>query len=131
MVRAWFGANLLGAVFVPVNTAYRGNLLEHVIGVVEPKIAIVHADLIGRLHGIQLSTLETIVVIGPQANIPHGLRGCGPEVLHGAPLSSGELPDVHPWDVQSIVFTSGTTGFRRGFCRAIRILLKCRSVVAR
>ena len=28
-VRAWFGANLVGACFAPLNIAYRGRLLEH------------------------------------------------------------------------------------------------------
>src|SRR5947209_4710667 len=29
--QAWFGINYLGAVFAPVNTSYRGRLLEHVL----------------------------------------------------------------------------------------------------
>ena len=33
-LRVWFGLNYLGAVFVPINTAYRGSLLEHAIGAV-------------------------------------------------------------------------------------------------
>ena len=31
LVRAWFAINYLGAVFVPLNTAYRGASLEHTI----------------------------------------------------------------------------------------------------
>ena len=30
-VRVWFAINWLGAVFVPVNLAYRGHMLEHVV----------------------------------------------------------------------------------------------------
>ena len=30
-LRVWFGINWLGAVYVPINTAYKGHLLEHVI----------------------------------------------------------------------------------------------------
>src|ERR1700754_573826 len=41
IVRVWFGANLLGMTFVPVNIAYRGKLLEHVIENIEPEIAVV------------------------------------------------------------------------------------------
>jgi len=29
-LRVWFGINWLGAVYVPINTAYKGRLLEHV-----------------------------------------------------------------------------------------------------
>jgi len=28
-VRVWFGINWLGATYVPINTAYKGKLLEH------------------------------------------------------------------------------------------------------
>ena len=31
MVLTWFAANYLGAVFVPLNTAYRGDVLAHVV----------------------------------------------------------------------------------------------------
>ena len=31
MVLTWFATNYLGAVFVPLNTAYRGQVLDHVV----------------------------------------------------------------------------------------------------
>jgi carnitine-CoA ligase len=31
VVRFWFAVNYLGAVYVPINTAYRGNVLAHVV----------------------------------------------------------------------------------------------------
>ena len=33
-LRVWFGVNYLGAVYVPLNLAYRGRLLEHAVAVV-------------------------------------------------------------------------------------------------
>ena len=30
-LRVWFGLNYLGAVYVPINLAYRGGILEHVV----------------------------------------------------------------------------------------------------
>ena len=30
-LRVWFGINWLGATYVPINTAYKGRLLEHVL----------------------------------------------------------------------------------------------------
>src|ERR1700712_6052893 len=32
-LRVWFGLNYLGAVFVPINLAYRGNLLQHTVNI--------------------------------------------------------------------------------------------------
>ena len=49
-LRAWFGLNYLGAVFVPINTAYRGALLEHAIALSEARLVIAHAELCPRLR---------------------------------------------------------------------------------
>ena len=35
----WFGLNYLGAVYVPMNTAYKGNLLEHLVTLSDAKLA--------------------------------------------------------------------------------------------
>src|SRR4029079_15264336 len=48
-VRVLFAANYLGAVSVPVNIAYRGRLLEHVIRNSEAKLMVLHAELQSRL----------------------------------------------------------------------------------
>jgi len=44
-LRVWFGANLLCAVYVPLNTAYRGRLLEHVVGTSLAQVMVAHATL--------------------------------------------------------------------------------------
>ncbi len=36
-MRVWFGINWLGAVYVPINTAYKGGLLEHVLDNAGPR----------------------------------------------------------------------------------------------
>jgi crotonobetaine/carnitine-CoA ligase len=53
-LRVWFGLNYLGAVFVPLNLAYRGNLLQHALKLSEARLGIVHADLHQRLGDIDL-----------------------------------------------------------------------------
>ena len=62
-LRVWFGLNHLGAVFVPLNLAYRGNLLKHALGLAEARLGIVHADLHRRLGEVELTTLREIVVL--------------------------------------------------------------------
>jgi carnitine-CoA ligase len=42
-LRVWFGLNFIGAVFVPINTAYRGAILEHAIRLSEARLMIAHA----------------------------------------------------------------------------------------
>lgn len=114
-LRVWMGLNFLGAVFVPLNLAYRGNLLRHALKLSEARLGIVHADLHQRLGEVELSALREIVVLGGHAEPVAGL-----EVHAAAMLDSDdevapqtERP-IAPWDMQSIIFTSGTTGPSKG-----------------
>ena len=74
IVRVWFAINWLGAVYVPINTAYRGNLLAHVIANGDASVMIVGADLVERLVPIDRAALTTLVVAGGGAPAIDGLR---------------------------------------------------------
>ncbi|WP_236700414.1 AMP-binding protein [Allosalinactinospora lopnorensis] len=114
-LRVWFGANLLGAVHVPINTAYRGGLLEHVIRNSGAGVLVAHAELAERLAGIDLADVHTIVVIGEYGGPRLPVRVVDGDILS---LGSGRVPDpprpVEPWDPQMIIYTSGTTGPSKG-----------------
>ena len=43
-LRVWFGINWLGATYVPINTAYKGRLLEHVLRNAGARILVMHAS---------------------------------------------------------------------------------------
>src|SRR5689334_15950979 len=62
--RLFLGINFIGAVYVPLNTAYRGQLLSHAIGLSKAKVAIIDATLMPFLEDVPLGTLEKLVVIG-------------------------------------------------------------------
>jgi carnitine-CoA ligase len=114
-LRVWFGANQLGAVYVPINTAYRGRLLEHVIDNSGARFLVVHADLVPRLQGIRLGRLEHVIVVGPPTTLPSTLTGHTAQAL----TPSHVLPRVvdspaEPWDPYAIIYTSGTTGPSKG-----------------
>ncbi|TCO62109.1 AMP-binding protein [Actinocrispum wychmicini] len=116
VLRVWFGANLLGAAFVPMNLAYRGAILEHVIRISQAKVLVVHATLLDRLADVDLAGLEVAVVVGPGPPSPELLVATAPfELLtgDGAGFTEPETP-VEPWDTQCVVFTSGTTGPSKG-----------------
>ena len=53
-----FGANFLGAVYVPVNTAYRGRLLEHVIALSDAKVLVADLNYLPRLQNIDTAALS-------------------------------------------------------------------------
>ncbi len=116
-LRAMFAANYLGAVMVPVNTAYRGALLEHVIADSGARVAVIDAGLIDRVLAAATGALESIVVAGSDRPpvAPGGLALHGQAIL----LQAGAEPlpperSIELWDTQSIIFTSGTTGRSKG-----------------
>lgn len=112
---AFYAINYIGAVFVPFNTAYRGQLLQHVIANSGARVLLVHPDLVPRLSEIDLGRVERLVVTTgnevPEAPRPiqrfDGLAGAADETLELA-------RPIEPWDIQSIIYTSGTTGPSKG-----------------
>ena len=115
IVRAWFAINWLGAVYVPINTAYRGSLLSHVLINGGATVLLANGGLVDRLRDIDCGAIEAIVVAGePSAEI-EGKRQIPLAALN---LSPADLPPlarpIEPWDPQSIVYTSGTTGRSKG-----------------
>ncbi len=110
-LRMFFGANYMGAVYVPINTAYKGRLLEHVVATSDARLIVAHAELAPRLAAVDRAGLDTIVAIGGAAPAIDGLDAAPETALHpaGGDLAPLERP-IAPWDTQSIIFTSGTTG---------------------
>lgn len=114
-IRIFFALNYLGAVYVPINTAYRGTLLAHVINVSDARVAVVHASLAERLEGIDTHRLEKLIVVGGDAG-----KTTLPTTSYEAALlpESGTLEPlsrpIEPWDPMAIIFTSGTTGPSKG-----------------
>lgn len=115
IVRVWFAINWLGAVYVPINTAYRGNLLAHVIANGDAEVMIVSAGLVERLAPIDRAALKTLVVAGGSAPAIDGLQSVPLADLDADPSTLPLLArPIEPWDVQSIIYTSGTTGRSKG-----------------
>ncbi len=115
MVRVWFAINWLGAIYVPINTAYRGNLLAHVIANADARVIVASVDLIPRLADIDRASLETVVALGGPPAPVAGLNVVGAAALDGDPATIPALArPIEPWDVQSIIYTSGTTGRSKG-----------------
>jgi crotonobetaine/carnitine-CoA ligase len=110
------GLAYLGAVFVPVNLAYRGSTLEHIIRDSDARLMVCHSDLVGRLTAeTDLSNLRTVVVVGGASRSEAGVTQVGEEALITDEVDFPEpVPQIEPWDVHSIIYTSGTTGPSKG-----------------
>jgi crotonobetaine/carnitine-CoA ligase len=108
-VLGWLAANYLGAVHVPLNTGYRGRLLEHAIALSDAKVMLAHAGLLPRLATIATGSLRDVIVVGGPAAPDGRLRFHTPQVLESDGRAEPERP-VEPWDPNYVMLTSGTTG---------------------
>jgi len=112
-----FGAAKIGAVTVPINTAYKGDLLAHIINNSDAEVLVVDeqyldavADIAGGLGG-----LKTLLV---HSNASQA-SGLGFETvirLDSLYEATAEKPpvEVHHTDPVMILYTGGTTGPSKG-----------------
>ncbi len=114
-VLVWLALNHLGAVYVPINTAYKGRLLQHVINNSGARLMIADGALVERLAAINTGQLQQVVIAGTvQTKLP------GLALLPAALLTANAgallppLRTIQPWDTQCVIFTSGTTGPSKG-----------------
>lgn len=113
-IRIWFAINYIGAVYVPINTAYRGGILEHVVRNSGARLMIGHAGLVERLRDADKAALKSVVVLGgPTPDLP-GLATMSANRLEAQGDPTEPERPIEPWDTQSIIYTSGTTGPSKG-----------------
>ena len=114
-LRVYFAINYLGAVFVPINTAYKGALLAHVVDNSDAELAIVDASLAPRLEGVPPARLRAAVVVGDRVPCPGLATHFHDDVLLPPTCTLEPLRrPIEPWHPQSIIYTSGTTGPSKG-----------------
>ena len=116
VLRGWFGANAVGAVYAPLNLAAKGNYLQHTLNLAGSKVLIADHQLVERLAGVEAPSLETVVIVGGEA--PRGLPWQTvtlDELLDGVPDDRPALSrPSEPWDDLSLIYTSATTGPSKG-----------------
>jgi carnitine-CoA ligase len=114
-VLTWLALNMLGAVYVPINTAYKGRLLQHVIHNSGASLMIGAGALLERLTAIETGTLQRIVVLGNERPALPRIQLLPASALQGeAVLLQAPARAIQPWDTQCVIFTSGTTGPSKG-----------------
>jgi carnitine-CoA ligase len=116
-VVAWFAINMLGAINVPINTAYKGEFLRHQISDAGAKIIIAEADYAERVTMVsaQLPEAQHLLVRGDSTSTSGSSR------LRVAPLDehreggTGSIEHkVSPRDLAYVLYTGGTTGPSKG-----------------
>lgn len=133
MIRIWFAINYIGAICVPINTAYRGGILEHVLRNSNAQVLIGHKGLVDRLDGIDTAGLKTVIVTDDAPDPVGTLRTLPFSVLSSAKEPTAPEREIEPWDTQCVIYTSGTTGPSKGvessYCHlhtmAISVISNC------
>jgi crotonobetaine/carnitine-CoA ligase len=123
-IAVWFALNYIGAVYVPVNTSYRGRLLAHVIQNSGARLMVADARLADRLAEVETSGLDTLVTIsGDPPPALKGIRCLNEDALSAAAGEPSDPPRaIMPWDTHAIIYTSGTTGPSKGVLSSYRHL---------
>ncbi|QLL09804.1 AMP-binding protein [Mycobacterium vicinigordonae] len=111
---SWFAANFLGAVWVPVNTALKGEYLRHQIADAAAAVVLAESDYAQRILDIapELPGLRHLVVRSAPPDAESSLlvqmEVITPETGLQAPVA------VAAQDLAMLVYTSGTTGPSKG-----------------
>lgn len=110
-VLCFFAVLKTGALYVPLNTALRGEFLAHQLADSEASTIIIEAELVSRLVAVRPGTpkLRTVIHRG-ETTEPAGEQDFRP--LEQIPAASAEPldGDIKPADTSMLLYTSGTTG---------------------
>lgn len=111
----WFAINKLGAVWVPINTAYKGDFLRHQIADAEARIVICDRHYLERCIHIadQLPNVQMILCRDAEDVPVSSISIRSLDAFRGSDVSP--MPKVvEPADLAALLYTSGTTGPSKG-----------------
>jgi len=125
---ATYGANLVGAYAVPINWHSTDGELAYLLEDSQPRVLVGHADLLAGVSGALINAkrrgMEVLVVeTAPELAAAYSLTkevciARGDDPLWNALIeNAAELPDQHVEVIQSMFYTSGTTGSPKGVRR--------------
>jgi crotonobetaine/carnitine-CoA ligase len=93
-LRAWWAIACLGAVMVPINTAFKGEMLKYAIELADPRVVVADADLATRFAAFGITAPALLAA----------------ELAEGDPSVPALERPIEVWDTHHLQLTSGTTG---------------------
>jgi crotonobetaine/carnitine-CoA ligase len=117
LVMSWLACAKLGVIEVPVNTAYRGDILAHIIQDSRARNMLVSSTYIERLKelGESLGNMQRCFVSAQDSYSSLGLPAAL-QHLHSLMSDDDRAPamNIGPNDLKAIMYTSGTSGRSKG-----------------
>ncbi len=117
-VAFWFGCARMGALYVPINTDYKGAVLQHQLAHAEVTHILIDPEFLGVLSDIveELPLLKH-VILTKATEVPAALAArtavhLGSDLMNASARSISFTPGYA--DALAISFTSGTTGPSKG-----------------
>lgn len=113
---SWFGCAKIGAIYVPINSDYRGDILQYLLAKADVTHMLIEADWLDRLVPLAdaLPKLSHVIVRG------EGAGGVSGRINFTDVAGARDFPSAEPGtqvdytDPHAISFTSGTTGPSKG-----------------
>jgi crotonobetaine/carnitine-CoA ligase len=113
--RTMLGLAWLRAVEVPLNTAYIGDMLRHALTVSEATVLVTTRELLAHVRPLPADVpfLHTAVIVDAADGLPPAepiTLLAMDDLISAAASDAADFSGPEPWDVSSLLFTSGTTG---------------------
>ena len=113
----WLGLSRIGAITVPINTAYRVEEMAYILNNAGAKALVSHHSLmdVARQAAGRCPSLERLLVVSQDGAADDGWMDFWDILRAASPLDPGVVQGrVSPEDVSMLVYTSGTTGDPKG-----------------
>lgn len=111
----WMGIARLRAIEVPVNTGFRGRMLEYILSNSQAEVMIIHEEYVERFRELPDAVAgKTLILTGGS---PEGFPTAARVVMASdvmVAFDPGPELTSQPHDVSTIMYTSGTTGPSKG-----------------
>lgn len=115
---SFFAALRLGAIQVPINTAYKGEFLSHVLVDSGARVIVVQEDLAERvavIAGPEIPELALAIVVGDPSVLGSAVTSLGwNDALAAGDAVALPAVEIGPADLACLIYTAGTTGPSKG-----------------